>query len=356
MDRFTGGQIGAFVELLAKDFDPNTFDQFLLARLNRSRPNLTLKDDFIGRLFDVVLRANQELWHLDLLNAAVAARRADQELGRFAEPFIETSANAANLEALTNDAPFWDSAELRARMAEIENHVCRVETAETKGSGFLVAPDLVLTNYHVVWRLVQDKAKAGETVCRFDYKKLGGSINPGTEVGLDAAKPVLSYRKYAMLDTKNTALSSAWGENELDYALLKLSKAVGKEPPGPLSGQHPTDPNDKPRGWERWSKAPIAKGEPLFIWQHPKGDPIKFSSGKLLDPCLNNGSTRVRYSNNTLAGSSGSPCFDSRLRWLALHHAGDPDWKEGHLDAEYNQGIPAARIAAACEADGVTLS
>lgn len=359
MDRFSGVQIGAFVDLLQQDFNPNSFDQFLLARLNRVRFNITLADNFVTRLYDVAMLANQELWHLDLLNAAVAARPKDKQLGQFAEPFIDTSAKRQNLEGLLDQAPFWDPADLRARMVDIENHVCRVEVnapaPKIKGSGFLVGADRVLTNYHVVERLITGKCTAKDVLCRFDYKKLGDKINSGTLVGLDPGKPVLSYSKYSPQDSHQTAMDQDWGKNEFDYAVLKLDKSVGDEPPGPLSGQ-PTDPDDKPRDWEHWVDVAMAESEPLFLWQHPSGDTIKLTTGKSMKPWFNAGSTRVRYTNNSLPGSSGSPCFDARLRWVALHHAGDPDWEDGVSWATYNQGIPAARVVEACKVDGVALA
>jgi V8-like Glu-specific endopeptidase len=83
----------------------------------------------------------------------------------------------------------------------------------------------------------------------------------------------------------------------------------------------------------------------ITIIQHPSGDPIKIASDEatVWNPSL----TRVRYRTNTLLGSSGSPCLNSRWEWVALHHCGDPAWQP-----RYNQGIPVSAIVAHLKAKG----
>ena len=60
---------------------------------------------------------------------------------------------------------------------------------------------------------------------------------------------------------------------------------------------------------------------------------------------------RLRHDARSLGGSSGSPCFDSTLEVMALHHAGDPLHSE--LCGDFNQGIPMGRIVADLKARGV---
>lgn len=64
---------------------------------------------------------------------------------------------------------------------------------------------------------------------------------------------------------------------------------------------------------------------------------------------VNANQTRVRYTTNTEGGSSGSPVFDMLWNLSALHHYGDPDWK----NPIYNQGVaPLYLIRAKIEAAG----
>ena len=91
------------------------------------------------------------------------------------------------------------------------------------------------------------------------------------------------------------------------------------------------------------SPATVAAKQPIVIVQHPNGQPLKLAidSEGVIEVTEN----RLRYRTNTEPGSSGSPVFDGRLQLVALHHAGDPDYSELHL-AEYNQGIPIAKVKA----------
>ena len=63
----------------------------------------------------------------------------------------------------------------------------------------------------------------------------------------------------------------------------------------------------------------------------------------------NGNKTRVRYKNNTMGGSSGSPCFNADFQVVALHHSGDPRTKGS---AEYNEGIPCRAIRALLKSRG----
>ena len=80
-------------------------------------------------------------------------------------------------------------------------------------------------------------------------------------------------------------------------------------------------------------------GANIIIIQHPDKKPMKVAIG--LGEIMGSDSQRqrVRYSLNTMEGSSGSPCFDDNFDWIALHNMGDPNYYPA-----YNQGIVALRI------------
>src|SRR5712692_2822433 len=83
------------------------------------------------------------------------------------------------------------------KLAQIERRVCRVEFAgNAAGSGFLVGPDAVLTNWHVVESAKQSD-KVADLACRFDYLRLSnGTRQQGTAVPLHA-DACLDFSRYS---------------------------------------------------------------------------------------------------------------------------------------------------------------
>ncbi|MHC2394885.1 hypothetical protein ACVMFA_007316 [Bradyrhizobium liaoningense] len=223
-------------------------------------------------------------------------------------------------------------------METIERQVCRVEiSGNASGTGFLVGPDAVLTNWHVV-EAAKNSGRMDDVACRFDYLKLvNGSRQQGVAVGL-SPEGCASYRKYSASEKTSTPDVPAPTSDELDYALLKLARPIGREDEGGA------------RGWIKLPEAemPMKKGDPVIIVQHPDGSPMKLALDTDAIIAVNENGTRVRYATNTEAGSSGSPCFTLDWELIALHHFGDPAW----VEPLYNQGVPAQLIRAAIVTDG----
>lgn len=257
------------------------------------------------------------------------ARQADGP-ARAAAPGFERNVRP-NLPQL--DVHVWLS-----RLEAIERQVCRVEiSGNASGTGFLVGPDAVLTNWHVV-EAAKNSGRMDDVTCRFDYLKLvNGSRQTGVMVGL-GSDGCVSYRKYSAAEKTRTPDVPEPRPDELDYALLKLARPVGREDE---SGA---------RGWVTLPEAemPMKVGDPLIIVQHPDGSPMKLALDTDAIIAVNENRTRVRYSTNTEAGSSGSPCFTLDWDLIALHHFGDPAW----VAPLYNQGVPAQLIRATIVADG----
>ncbi|WP_271554891.1 trypsin-like serine peptidase [Bradyrhizobium sp. CCBAU 45394] len=226
-----------------------------------------------------------------------------------------------------------------SRLEIIERQVCRVEiSGNAAGTGFLVGPDVVLTNWHVV-EAAKNAGRMGDVICRFDYLKLvNGTRQPGIAVAL-AQEGCVSYRTYSAAEKTKTPDVPEPSSNELDYALLRLERAVG-------SGD-----NVGPRGWIKLPVAemPMKKGDPLIIVQHPDGAPMKLALDTEAIIAVNESRTRVRYATNTEAGSSGSPCFTLDWELIALHHFGDPTW----VQPLYNQGVPAQLVRMKIVEDGL---
>jgi endonuclease G, mitochondrial len=59
---------------------------------------------------------------------------------------------------------------------------------------------------------------------------------------------------------------------------------------------------------------------PLNILQHPEGGEMKISLSNNGVVKINKEKGLILYANQTKGGSSGSPCFDSDWKLVALHH------------------------------------
>ncbi|MDU8929919.1 trypsin-like peptidase domain-containing protein [Alisedimentitalea sp. MJ-SS2] len=208
-----------------------------------------------------------------------------------------------------------------------------------QGTCFLVAPDIVLTNHHVVKPLFNLDPHGADV--RFDFfTDANAVVQNGWTVELAEAWHIHS-RPHGAADTSHNP-DDVPAADELDYALVRLAEPVDDRP-------CPTLPAQAARGFQRLQDTgPAAKvGNHITITQHPAGAPRHLAFGGVLS--LGGENRRVRYSANTKKGSSGSPVTDGRGKLIALHHAGDPNFS--HL-AEYNQGVPVSLILDDIQAAG----
>ena len=93
----------------------------------------------------------------------------------------------STFEKMVKGAGFVDSqAMVEKKMSRIGQAVCRIEypANEGQGTGFLVADDLVLTNYHVVEQHIDNKRPPAEIRCRFDYARDVTGLEEGEAVAL----------------------------------------------------------------------------------------------------------------------------------------------------------------------------
>lgn len=213
--------------------------------------------------------------------------------------------------------------------------VCRIEIPErtAKGTGFLIGPDLLLTNQHVLKNLEYVR----DAVARFDYRT--------DDTGI-VSKPGRVFK----FDPEFYFSSPA---DELDYAVVRL-----QEKPLPsksdanlnvplmdlvLGGEH--------RGYLIMRPDYIKESDRVNIIQHPNGDPMKaVMTQNYVSHDMS--PSRVQYVADTMGGSSGSPVFNRKWEVVALHHSGSP--YPPHKDGEgpkgwknrfrVNEGIPCRAI------------
>ena len=123
--------------------------------------------------------------------------------------------------------PFVDVSTWRAQLGELEAQVCRVEVPAglqaTVGTGFLVGPDLCLTNFHVVKPLIDQLADPGQVRLRFDYKRAadGTVVSEGTQFAL-AGDWLVAARPPSAVDVLADPGNHLPGPDELDFALLRV--------------------------------------------------------------------------------------------------------------------------------------
>jgi V8-like Glu-specific endopeptidase len=192
------------------------------------------------------------------------------------------------------------------------------------GTGFLVAPNLGMTNHHV---LSHRNLLAGTTT-KFNYQ----------ETFLGEAEPTKVYK------AKTGGLFYA--NEALDYAVFEIEGEPGEE-----WGYLPLQPRD------------VQPDQRINIIQHPFGQPKQISIHNNLVEYV--GGNVLQYVTSTNPGSSGSPVFDDLWQVVGLHHAGGniPEPTTGRF-YNRNQGIlinkilqdlpPALRgpIEAAAQASG----
>jgi S1-C subfamily serine protease len=163
-------------------------------------------------------------------------------------------------------------------------------------TGFLVAPDLLLTNQHCI----ADDADALSTTAEFRYQKPFASPERRFRVAkLEAVDRVLDY---ALVRLEGNAGSS--------YGRLRVEPAVT-----------------------------IANGAHLLVIQHPNGMPKMIAE----DDCTVSGlgirgagstNTDFGHTCDTLRGSSGAPVISDGDRVIGLHH-----WGFDENDKPLNQAV-----------------
>lgn len=299
------------VQKLLKKFDNDGIAERFLTVVYREKPfRNDVRSAIVGLYPGVAGQAQQAPVDFSLQIGGV-----DQGIELGAAPGLQKNIRPA---LKSPDVSVWMD-----KLETVRRQVCRVEIpGQALGTGFLVGPAAVLTNWHVV----EDARKAGAEAqmnCRFDYRRLSnGTVEPGLSV------PVVSIadeRRCSPAELTAKPDDPAPMPDELDYALLLLS---------PLPGVA--------RGAIAMTGAPVQKDEALIIVQHPRGDPVRFAIDTSAVEAYKHAGLRLRYRTNTEAGSSGSPCFNMDFDLVALHHLGDP----GRPPPTYNQGIPIGLIRA----------
>jgi hypothetical protein len=235
--------------------------------------------------------------------------------------------------------PFLKVSEFEANLRSLRRRVCRIEFGHAPiGTGFLIGPDLMITNHHVLRQLFAGRIRADVVRCVFDVTR--EATDGFREVRLAPEWDVF-HSPPSDVDRLPDPKGRDPGVNELDFAVVRLTESIGSQLVA-----------DEPRGWFYLPEVVhFETGDPLVIAQHPLGRPLEIGLDTDAVVLVNENETRVRYRTNTDNGSSGSPCVDVTLKnLLAIHHSGDPSCRPA-----YNEGIPIHKIRERLTGAGIPL-
>lgn len=339
-----GQQRQKFMDVLLAAFPTrNKLATMLSVRLEKNLDAIAMGDDLTDIVFRLLQTAEAQGWTFRLLNAARESCPDNSNLLAFAQQYGLAPINTpprTDLERIIRQTnSFLDLSAWRSRLGMIEGQVCRVETPSEYGTeygtGFLLGPDVLITNYHVLASVIQGRFKSSQVALRFDYKRLadGVTLNEGT---------VYRLAEDWLIDSNPPGTNAIPALDELDYAILRVQDGPGS---AKIGNKNDVDAPD--RGWIDIPKVQhtFQPNTPLFIVQHPKAEPIKLALDTDAIIEVNANGTRVMYRTNTEPGSSGSPCFNSNWDLVALHRGG--------IEGQHNEGVPLTAILALLEERGL---
>lgn len=246
---------------------------------------------------------------------------------------------ALTYQAIASAGRFHNMDEVQASLMRAQRRTCRIvvrqDVRRVTGSGFLIGPRLVLTNWHVVQSLLEPlpaspglepaeawQVKSGSADAlsvEFDLNAPGGKTSVAAAADwLVAASRSEGAGGGGAGDTvkwPTTNVKAAFEPFD-DFAVLKISEAAGlergyyditgTEPPQELTGR-------------------------VVLVQYPGAFSIRMSEGsfdvdktfaRLLGSGADATDARVLHNANSIGGSSGGLILDSDMRPVALHQAG----------------------------------
>ena len=167
------------------------------------------------------------------------------------------------------------------------------ETPEVaRGTGWLIAPDLLITSHHVVAARAPDE----DAPTPDDFEAQAKNAKVEFDVIDEDAKS---------LPRKVTELVAADASAERDFAVLRLEPLQSARPPLRLAKAA----YERPRGFQLSQR--------VNVLQHPDGEPMRL--GFRDNFVLFGNASSLSYLTDTDRGSSGAPVLDDKWQVVALH-------------------------------------
>jgi endonuclease G, mitochondrial len=196
-----------------------------------------------------------------------------------------------------------------------------------KGTGFLVAPNLLLTNQHVFTDFASRTSPndsfmfAKNSWVDFDYEEtFQGGFLPSTSYRfrpdiLFLCSPAREGLDYALVAVETKTHESSIRKDVLlsEFGYNQLDRATGK----------------------------VLEGEPINIVHHPEGQPrhVSLQNNRLL-AILDNW---LHYETDTKSGSSGAPLYNRYWEVVGLHHA-ESRTRDAQGRPVANEGIRISKV------------
>ncbi|MEY9284137.1 endonuclease G [Bradyrhizobium yuanmingense] len=286
-----------------------------------TRPDVEArKQQLNAELRDYMAARRQQVEEISRKVASLGSFNAASEQDRVANARHATVAEGVFLEGTNNsdDKAPVNFLELGIRASRSVCHIVD-QNGASLGTGFLVAPDILITNNHVL----PDAESAQEAIAVFQYE-------------LDADEFPLAPRRFRL---RPEILFATSPRGALDFTFVSVNKRGLK------------DENLAEQGWIPMDERPnkILEGQPIIIIQHPNG---LMKSLCLFDSVLafrdkDPAHPYILYTTDTDNGSSGSPAFNRFWQVVGLHHASVEDDKKHDGKTILNRGIRISSIFAA---------
>jgi V8-like Glu-specific endopeptidase/endonuclease/exonuclease/phosphatase family metal-dependent hydrolase len=244
---------------------------------------------------------------------------------RGADTFASRLALPAQLEITIgrdNKLDFW----FLEAGAQCGQSVCKLETSGTNyrgetgrwsGTGWLIGPDLLLTNHHVLNNSAS--ATAASAIFSYETDRHGGE-RVTRRFRLDPARLFITH-----------PVTDASGKPGLDFSIVAIDPAAADAYGHVHLVRNP---------------GPARIDDPANVIQHPNGGPKQVTlQDNRITRGLGQDVVYVHYDADTEPGSSGAPVFFNNWAPFALHHAARNNGNGSYS----NEGILLTAIAAHLE-------
>jgi V8-like Glu-specific endopeptidase len=319
-------------------FQPAEFEDLVRKGIGAPIERFVAPGSITAQVFELIQAAERAGWTSELVKAAYAARPQNQKiadvfdaLGLATPIHFQQSDTAAQATATSTDAelvkvfanPSLGVEHWQTRLQAVQNQICRIELRGAfVSTGFLIGPDAVLTCRHAIQDAVAGIEPAASVRVRFDFGV--------TQIGGSEGLVVPVKTGYWLLASSE----------KLDYAVLRLERPLGSET---------IQASSRVRGWIdlAGSAAVVELGMPVVMVQYSPDGPLTLQVDQKGIASINSERSQVSYQINSMAGSSGSPCFNFQWQILAMH------LQQGE-NGQANYGVTASAIREHLEKSGST--